>query len=456
MNQATKQEELHASELHPQELSSVHSHEDERSADFPSARSAWKSRFLVVAVLLAIAAIGGVYWSRLSAHQVEKKAADVQASATPEAAIPPDIVVAEEKELKQITIEPVVEKQIAVEHETTGKVAFNEDRMTPVFAPYAGRVVEVLANKGVIVQAGQPLLIVESPDFVTAQNDLSAAHAEVDKSRIALDAAQKVVDRLRLLHQREAIATKDLQVAEVDLARAREELNRDEAAVAVAKNKLALFGKDAPEIDDIEKHLTEKLDRRIVIRAPIGGTIVERKVGPGEFVKPDMPEPLFLLSDLSTLWVMADVQESVLPHIRIGAPVQISTAAFSDRYFPARISFINPTVDPATRTVHVRCVVPNRGNVLKPEMFAKIKIGAASQQPIPAVTSSAIIALNNANYVLVEQSHARFQRRAVKTGREVDGYTTIEEGIKSGERVVTKGVLLLNNGVGKAPEKDTE
>ncbi|HEX4949021.1 MAG TPA: efflux RND transporter periplasmic adaptor subunit, partial [Blastocatellia bacterium] len=266
-----------------------------------SARIAVKPRLLISALLLAIAAIGGgVYWSHLSAQQVEKKATDAKAAAIPEAAIPPDVVVAEEKELKQITVEPVVEKTIAVEQETTGKVAFNEDRMTPVFAPYAGRVIEVLANKGAVVRAGQPLLLVESPDFVTAQNELSAAHAEVDKSKIAVDAAQKVVDRLRLLHQREAIATKDLQVAEVDLARAREELSRDEAAVAVAKNKLALFGKDAAEIDEIEKHLTEKLDRRIVIRAPISGTIVERKVGPGEFVKPAMPEALFLLSDLST------------------------------------------------------------------------------------------------------------------------------------------------------------
>lgn len=455
MNQATepKPEQVArpiALEIHPE----AEAHEETET--LPSVRFALKPRWVISVLLLAVAAIGGgVYWSRLSAQNLEKKAA-AKAQATPAATIPPDIVVAEEQELKQIAIEPVVEKTIAVEQETTGKVAFNEDRMTPVFTPYAGRVVEVLVNKGALVNAGQPMLIVEAPDYVTAQNDLSAARAEVEKSKIAVDAAQKVVDRLRILVQREAVATKDLQVAEVDLAKAREELNRDEAAVAVAKNKLALFGKEPKEIDDLEKHLPEKLERRIVIRAPIGGTIVERKVGPGEYVKPDMPEPLFLLSDLSTLWVMADVYESFMPHIRLGTPVQISTAAYPDRYFPARISFINPTVDATTRTVHVRCVVPNRGGALKPDMFAKIKIGAAMPTATPAVPASAILSLNNASYVLVEQAHTRFQRRPVKTGREVDGFTTIEEGVKSGERVVTKGVLLLNNGAGKAPEKDAE
>ena len=455
MNHATepKQEESPQAielELHPVPYAS------EADEVLPSARFALKRRLIIAVLLLVIAAIGGgLFWSRLSAKHIEKKAA-AKAQATPAPSIAPDIVEAEEQELKQIAVEPVVEKTIAVEQETTGKVAFNEDRMTPVFTPYAGRVVEVLVNKGAVVNAGQPMLIVEAPDYVTAQNDLSAAHAEVDKSKIAVDAAQKVVERLRVLVQREAVASKDLQVAEVDLAKAREELNRDEAAVAVAKNKLALFGKEPKEIDEMEKHLPEKLERRIVIRAPIGGTIVERKVGPGEYVKPDMPDPLFLLSDLSTLWVMADVYESFLPHIRVGTPVQISTAAFPDRYFPARISFINPTVDAATRTVHVRCAVPNRGSSLKPDMFAKIKIGSALPTPTPAVPVSAILSLNNANYVLVEQGHTRFQRRPVKTGRDIDGYTTIEDGVKSGERVVTKGVLLLNNGVGKAPEKEAE
>lgn len=424
----------------------------------PTTRAILQPRWLILSLLLIVIGLGGGwYWLRLGAAKGAPNVnSAAEALASLKTVIPPDIVVVEEQELKQITVEAVSEKTIAIEQETTGKVAFNEDRMTPVFTPYAGRVVEVLANKGAVVRAGQPLLIVEAPDYVTAQNDLAAAHVEVDKGKIAVHAAQDIVERLRLLHQREAISTKDLQVAEVDLTRAQKELERDAAAVAVAKNKLILFGKEASEIDDLEKHLPEKLERRIVIRAPMGGTIVERKVGPGEYIKPDMPDPLFLLTDLSTLWVMADVQESFLPHIRIGLPVQISTAAAPERFFPAHISFINATVDSVTRTVHVRCVVPNRNNTLKPDMFAKIKIGAAAPTPMSAVPASAVIAQNNRNYVLVEQSRTRFRRCLVKTGRDIEGFTTITEGVTPGERVVTRGVLLLNNGVGKAPEKEAE
>jgi cobalt-zinc-cadmium efflux system membrane fusion protein len=296
-------------------------------------------------------------------------------------------------------------------------------------------------------------LIVESPELVATENDLGAARTDQDKARIALDTAQKSADRARALLEREAIAAKDVQLAEADLARAKEELHRADAEVAVVESKLALFGKDAKEIAQIEKQPTGTLDRRIVIRAPISGTIVERKVGAGQYLKPDMPDPLYLIADLSTLWVMADVYESFLPHIRVGTPVSISVASLPDRNFPGRISFINPTVDAATRTVHVRTVVQNNG-LLKPEMFAKIKIGTAQPQAYPAVPSSAVISVNNASAVLVENSPKQFRRREIKPMREENGFTLIEAGLRPGERVVTKGVLLLNGGVGKPPEKN--
>lgn len=374
--------------------------------------------------------------------------------AAPAAPVPPDVFVAEEQELSQITISTVGERNLQVPTETTGKVAFNEDRMTPVFTPYAGRVVELTGAKGQMVKAGQPLMVIESPDYVAAQNDLGAALSELEKSNIALRAAQKIAERLRSLHEREAIATKDLQQAESDLLRVQEEVRRDEAAIAVARNKLALFGKDPAEVDQIQKQLKEKIDRRVVIKAPITGTIIERKVGPGQYVKPDSPDPLFLISDLSTLWVMADVYESVLPTIKIGLPVQITTAAFPNAYFPARISYINPTVDASTRTVHVRCVVPNEGGRLKPDMFAKIKIGGAGTKAVATVPSSAVFSINGAPFVLIEESHAHFRRRAVTIGQEVDGTTLVESGIKPGDKVVSHGALLLNNSIGNPPIKD--
>lgn len=414
---------------------------------------------------LALLVIGAIFslliWRKSVSHDQSQKAVVEKSPATVSATPTTDLAIASEQELAQISVDPVEERTIDVAQETTGKVAFNEDRQTPVFTPYAGRVVELLANKGDLVHQGQPLLVVESPDLVAAVNDLSAARADQDKAKIALDAAQKIADRSRSLFEKEALAAKDLQQAESDLARSREELRRAQAAVAVAENKLALFGKDEREIEHLELQTVNSLDRRVVIRAPIRGTVVERKVGNGQFIKTDTPDPLYLISDLSTLWVMADVYESLLPNIRVGSPVEISVPSVPNRTFPARISFINPTVDAATRTVHVRCVVPNAmgagsGWLLKPDMFAKIKIGAAVKQSKPVVPTGAIISENNTTMLYVEEGHGRFRRREVKSGGELQGVTVVESGVKPGERVVTHGVLLLNGIVGKPSETRTE
>jgi RND family efflux transporter MFP subunit len=153
---------------------------------------------------------------------------------------------------------------------------------------------------------------------------------------------------------------------------------------------------------------------------------------------------LFLISNLATVWVLADVFESYLAAIRIGQPVQITVPAYPERRFPARISFINPTVDPETRTVRVRCLVPNPGGLLKPEMFAHVDIGAATPQPEPVVPTGAIFTQGEESFVFVEEAPKQFRLRPVKAGRAVDGYTMIESGLKADERVAAGGVLLIN------------
>jgi cobalt-zinc-cadmium efflux system membrane fusion protein len=393
----------------------------------------------IAAGILLVLVIGFVL-----THRKNGKAIEAEAAAQPSAA-PNDVIEPTPEQLAQVQVESVREQLIDVDLQTTGKVGFNEDRLTPVFAPYGGRVLEVLANKGDLVAVGQPLLVIESPDLVAAVNDLAEARANHDKAKIALDSAEKAAQRARNLNSLEALATKELQAAESDLARAREDYRRAGAAVLVVRNRLSLFGKSADEIQRLEEAITDQIDRRIVIRAPLAGTIVDRKVGPGQYVKPDTPDPLYLIGDLSNVWVTADVYENYLPGIRIGAPVEITVPAYGDRTFPARISAINPTVDAATRTIHVRCIVPNTGGLLKPDMFANIRIGSAAKRKLSAVPSTAVLTQGNESFVLAEDSAGRFRKRRVKTVRETGGYTIVEEGLTSSDRVVTAGVLLLSN-----------
>src|SRR5262249_29301013 len=152
---------------------------------------------------------------------------------------------------------------------------------------------------------------------------------------------------------------------EAALTLAQAELRRALSALAVAQSRLMVFGKTPGEIN----MLNAVVDRCLTIAAPITGTVVDRQVGPGQILRSDMTTPLFQISDLSELWVHGDVFESDLPNIRLGAPVEIRVDGYPKRVFRARISFINPTVDPATRTVHVRCEVSNPEGRLKPDMF---------------------------------------------------------------------------------------
>jgi cobalt-zinc-cadmium efflux system membrane fusion protein len=234
-----------------------------------------------------------------------------------------------------------------------------------------------------------------------------------------------------------------MQQAEADLARAQDDVRRSQAAVSAAEHRLRLFGKEPDE--------TAAVDPKVTLRAPITGTIVDRKVGPGQYVKPDSPDPLFLISDLGTLWVLVDVYESDVAAIHLNMPVEVAVSAYPDKVFPARISFISPTVDPTTRTLRVRCLVPNPNGLLKPDMFATIKIGAAGKQPMTTIPSSAVVVEGSDSLVFVADSQGHFRKRTVHVGKEVDSGFIVDSGLRSGEVIATRGALLLNE-LGKAKE----
>ena len=398
----------------------------------PPRRPRRRRRLFVAGAIILIALLGAlIYWRYRSTHQAPP-AIGVEE-------VPPNVVFANEDQLKNLTIEPVAARDFTVDREVTGRVGFNEDRLTPVFTAYSGRVVEALATKGQFVRMGQPLLVIESPDYVEAQNNLAVARGDLDRATVNLKTAQVGAERARRLFTYEAISKKDLQSSEAALALALSELQRSRGALRVAQARLELFGKTAGAV----RRLKAGADRRITIASPISGTVVERQVGPGQVVKPDGTAPLFQISDLSDLWVHGDVFESDLARIRVGAPAKISVESYPDRVFTARVSFINPTVDPVTRTVHVRCRVSNPRGLLKPEMFARMTIIAAAKQSVPVIPASAVVGSGEISFVLVEEAPGRFRKRKVEIGHEVDGGVMIKSGLKVGERIVTKGAVLL-------------
>jgi cobalt-zinc-cadmium efflux system membrane fusion protein len=400
----------------------------------PAARPRSRKKMYAAAAVFALASLAGlIYWRHRSTRQAPPPGNAVQSK------IPQDVVFADENQLKNLTVEPVAAQDFTIDREVTGKIGFNENLLTPVFPAYSGRVIEALAAKGDAVRKGQPLLVVESPDYVAAQTDLANARADVDKASVNLRIAAVNVERSRKLFAQDAISKKDLQSSESALALAQAELRRAMGALAVAQSRLMIFGKTPMDI----ARLNAVVDSALIITAPIDGTIVDRQVGSGQVLRTDMPAPLFQISSLSTLWAQGDVFESDLPNIHIGAPAEIRVDSYPKLVFPARVSFINPTVDSATRTVRVRCEVNNQNGLLKPDMFASMKIIAAAKKSVPVIPVSAVVARGENSFVLVEEAPGRFRKRKVEVGREVDGSVMINNGLKVGERIVTKGAVLL-------------
>ena len=163
-------------------------------------------------------------------------------------------------------------------------------------------------------------------------------------------------------------------------------------------------------------------------------------------VQPGSGEPLFMIADLSSVWVNADVYEDQLAYIKQGAAVKIKTSAYPSETFEARVDQIGSTLDADKHTVAVRCVVANAHGRLKPGMFATVVLRAAATETALTVPSSAIVVEGDRRSVFVEQSPGKYIKRAVEAGTEIDGAVVIRTGLKDGERVVVRGSLLISSG----------
>ncbi|MGE5148541.1 MAG: efflux RND transporter periplasmic adaptor subunit [Rhodospirillaceae bacterium] len=229
-------------------------------------------------------------------------------------------------------------RQVAFRDEraTDGKIAINDDTTTPVFSPYSGRVSKLIAKPGDHVERGAPLFAIEASEFVQGQNDLVTAVAGVDKAKSRLQLAQQVEKRQRELLAIRGGALKDLEQARSDLVNAQGDMRSAEIALAAARNRLRILGRSDEEIAQLEK--IDRIGAETIVNAPIAGTVIQRKVGLGQYINTGASDPIFTVGNLSTVWLVANVRESDAPKMRIGAPVEVSVLAYPGRIFNARLS----------------------------------------------------------------------------------------------------------------------
>jgi cobalt-zinc-cadmium efflux system membrane fusion protein len=346
-------------------------------------------------------------------------------------------------QMQHITLATVTMQGFREEKVATGKIAFNEEFMTPVFSPYAGRVTRVIAKPGDVVKPTSPLLELYTPDLMQAQSDLigntTAAFAKVKN---ALSLARRNEARQHQLYLEKAAALKEWQQAQADVANAESDARAAEAALLAARDKLRAFGKSAADIARIEQGHT---DRVVTVTSPLAGTITARKIGPGQFIRQDNTDPLFVIADLAQMWMLANVYESDVPWIKVGQPVEVRVMAYPEEVFKATITYIGAAVDPATHRVEVRAVVDNSAQKLKPEMFATFRIITHADMQYLAVPLSAVVRDGDKTSIWVAQPEHQFVRREVKLGLEQSGYMQILSGVQPGEQVAVEGGLLLGS-----------
>lgn len=355
-----------------------------------------------------------------------------------------------------LTVEPVQQRVFQSEHVTEGKIAVDEDRSTPIFSPYAGRVLKLFVKPGDTVKVGDPLFTVQATDMVQAQNDFISAATALNKARSAQNLAEIIEKRQRLLYEGKAVPLKEVQNARAALDAAENDVRSAEVALEAARNRLRILGKTDREITDFQEKGT--IDPATLITAPIAGTIVQRKVGPGQYVGSGQTDPVFIIGDLSTVWVVAYIRETEAPIVRVGQQIYFTVLAYPDRSFPAKISYVAAALDPTTRRLLVRATVNNADGLLKPEMFASVKILTGESDNAVAVPRDAIIYEGDTARVWVvrdKDNEKAIELRRIKVGLTNGNMVEVLKGLAPGDRVVTKGSLFIDRVASSAEAKAT-
>src|SRR5580692_9008019 len=377
----------------------------------------WRQRTGAVALACMLAVAGCSSGDRERAGQMTSYAAHASSSETPRLfTIPEDQM----SHVQVVTVQPAALTRTL---RLTGTVAYNAFNTTPVITQVGGPVTRILVVPGQHVHQGEPMLEVSSPDYSQL---LDAYLKAADASRLA----EKNYARAQDLYQHHAIAERDLEQAESDRNQARADLNAAEEGMKILgiKNPASLA--------------TAVSSAQIPVLAPIGGEVVERLISPGQVVQAGQTQA-FTISDLSTVWVLANVYQADLANVKDGDDVTVQTDAYPGT-FHGRISYVSPALDPNTRTLQARIVVDNPGEKLKKDMYCTVLVTAGSVNGAIAVPDSSILRDdNNQPFVYVTVGSNQFGRRDVEIGPSQGGQTQIIKGLSVGDKVVGDGSLFL-------------
>jgi cobalt-zinc-cadmium efflux system membrane fusion protein len=305
------------------------------------------------------------------------------------------------------------------------ETAFNGDRLAHVSSRAPGIVQQVIKRAGDRVAAGETLALIDSVELAGAKAALLQANTLVQMWTGTLE-------RLKPLAEKGLVAQKEIIQAETSMAEARIDL-------AQATQRLRNLGMEQAAIEQVLAG--DDAHPALKVVAPFDGVIIERHAVLGESI--DAQHVLFTIADTSTMWVMLDVRETDLRHVRLGQTVTVSVSALADETFAGEIAWVAAAVDPTTRTLKVRADLPNLEGMLRANMFGKAHIIASEKAPRLIVPREAVQWDGCCNLVFVRQTDTVFQPFKVRLGADLGTHYAVEDGLRSGDEIVTDGAFLL-------------
>jgi membrane fusion protein, heavy metal efflux system len=386
--------------------------------------------FLIATALIVIAAaIASVGKNQPSPPSAEQSNEPGLATAKNTPAEPESLDLSEKQHVS-IKIERVGEHTFPVEKRAVGSIDFNEDLSAQVFTPYQGKIIALFAKMGDEVRKGQTLFTIDSPDLLQAESTLIASAG-------VLELTVKNLERQRNLYKQNAAAQRDYEQAISDHQTA-------EGALKAARDAVRIFGKTDAEIDKVVAD--RKIDSSLIVPSPIDGRITARNAAPGLFVQPGTAPAPYVVTDISTMWMVANVIESDIPNYHVGQEVRVKVTAYPDRVFKGKISTISSLVDPSTHRVFVRSEIDDPGHLLLYGMYASFVIQTGEPVRATAVPVNAVVREGDGTrtaWATKDQRH--FVKRIVEVGLQRDGYVQILKGLEPGEMIATDGAIFLSN-----------
>lgn len=319
-----------------------------------------------------------------------------------------------DKLLKELVVDTVKTGNATSEITLTGVVAPDEDKMAKIYPLVSGLTQDVHVQLGDRVSKGQTLATMKSMEVAGYAKDMIASQADTRNAKRILSSTQE-------LYQSGLASEKDLEQAKSDYQKAAAEQERAGAVMSINKSN----------------------NRGYELKSPISGFVVEKNLTNDMQVRADNGQNLFTIADLSTVYVLVNIYESDISKVQVGNSVRISTLSYPDKVFTGKIDKVYNMIDPDNKVIRARVKIENPGNLLKPQMFAKVHITAASGQQLPAIPANALVFDNNQNYVVLKSGKDQLRIQPIVVARTIEDRAYISSGLKDGDEVVASRQLFL-------------